>query len=192
MGAPLSKDKNVVDWPAMRSAFIESDEKPTYAELSESFRVPLSTVCSTAADEGWVLQRSRYLEKVALACGATEAIIDLAKGNREVASTFINFALVGVKRLTKVVESIEEGTKARAESDIIQNCAFAAANFAKSLKELGITVIPKELADGLGSGSGSRDFLKSALQQINVSVNVAQGKAEPAKETPKADVELPE
>lgn len=176
-----TKDSKTNVWREIRSAYIERPQKPTYAELAEEFRVPANTLGVYAADEGWVLLRSQHLESVALACNAQEGMIELAKGNREVAATFINFALVGVKRLTRVIESIEEGTKPRAESDIIQNCAFAASNFAKSLKEIGVIVIPRSLADGLeAKGDAGKDFLKGALQQINITVQAAQNGTAPA------------
>ncbi len=187
MASIAQRDISFKDWPSIRKAFIEADDKPTYAELAERFRVSLSTIQSTASDEGWVFQRARRIEQVAVQIGATENLIELAKGNREVTATFINLALVGVKRLTRVIESIPEDTKPRAEIGFVQDASFAAANFAKSLREIGVMCVPKELSESLGKGDAGKDFLRGALQQINITVQAAQAGSVPAVPVASAD-----
>lgn len=188
------KDKRVIDWRPIRCAYIERQDKPTYQELSEEFHVALSSVCNTAADEGWVLQRTKFFQSVAVQGDVTQGLIELARERSETGSTLTNLMLVSLKEMTAVVSSFPPDMKPRARADIITSGSFAAMNFARALKDAGLASVPKELTDELTKGehsSEAKNFLKQALQQINVSVQVQAPQAQPLAKKAEPVTELP-
>ena len=63
-------------------------------------------------------------------------------------------------------------------SQVLNTAAFALANLAKGLKDAGVVGLPRALMDSLESkapkGPEGKDWLKHAMQQINVTVQLAR------------------
>lgn len=173
-------DVKATIWPAIRRAFIEREQKPTQVELAEEFRVNVNTLANIAAEEGWTLQRARFFDSQLVRSDVTQALVEIARDRRETSTAVANSALVGVRRITYFVEKIPDTTAPKAALDLLNTASFATANFAKSLKDAGLVEIPKALSDQLGKGDNSKDFLRGALQQINITVQAAQKGAAPS------------
>lgn len=115
------------------------------------------------------------MDSMSVKADVSAGLIELARDRKETSGAIANAVLVGVRRVTMFMELIDEKTKPRAAIDMLSAASFAVANFAKSLQSAGLVDVPKELADTLGKGgSGGKEALKAALNQINISVSLAQ------------------
>lgn len=189
MANTLQRDSISKDWPQIRSAYIDADEKPTYTELADRFRLSLQAISNRAADEGWAMARARRLEQAEKKAEVSEALIELATERRETSSAIANAVLIGVRKLTVFLEAMPDDTKPKAGFDQVNTCFFGLANAAKALKDAGLVELPRSLVDGINSkGDAGKEFLKGALQQINITVQAAQsGAGSAVVDTPSKD-----
>ena len=186
----MSIDKVFRDWSAVRNAFLDEPERPTYPELAARFGIPLGSLSVVAADQGWALLRAQKLQRALADCDAAGALVAAAKGERLVTDRFRELAVIIIAAL--IVESGQLPEKQRGKLNALQTMSFTALNIGQALKAVGIIGLPKELRDGLKAGEdGNPDGFRGALANLNVmiqaagGVTVSSGKA--FETTPKAD-----
>ncbi len=180
MASLAQRDTSSKAWPEIRSAYIDSDEKPAFTELADRFHLSFQAISARAADEGWAMARARRLEAAERKAEVSEALIELATERRETSAAIANAVLIGVRKLTVFLEALPPDIKPKAGFDQVNTCFFGLANAAKALKDAGLVELPRSLVDGINSkGDAGRDFLKGALQQINITVQNAQAASAP-------------
>ena len=176
----LVTSKRVIDWEPIRKTFVESPDRPTYAELGAEFSIPLSTICNAAAEEGWSLLRAQRLERALQSSEAAGTLLAVAKSETVLTSRLREFAAVVLQVLT--VELAKLPDKQGPKLNAVQTATFAILNVCNSLKAAGVFGLPKELRERLAGEPGG-DNWKGALRDLNVMLKVDVGGSAPAKVT---------
>lgn len=171
--------KRSVDWSPIRKAFIERQDRPTYAELADEFGIPLPRVAEAGLDEGWPMLRARHSASLIERSGAHDMLLQAAAAQRAVTDRLSSLTLQTISQLQSVVDDPHLGELAPStRSQVLNTAAFALANLAKGLKDAGVVGLPRALMDSLESkapkGPEGKDWLKHAMQQINVTVQLAR------------------
>jgi hypothetical protein len=166
----------LVDWQPLRDAYVKRSPRPTYAELSTEFGVPLGTIGACASEEAWTSLRAQYLEARLQEADAASILLEAIKIDRTLIRAVADLALVAFMGIKKEVERLEEKVRAPATNlEALNTAGFAAANFTRALKDCGIIGLPKGMA-GEGKEDNGR-WNPQMLQQINVNVGEIIAKA---------------
>jgi len=181
---PSALPARIREWQPVRDAFIKRSPRPTYAELSSEFSIPVGTIGVCASEEAWTALRSAYLDRQLEEADAKSALLAAVAGDRTVSRKFLNLAIVALDKLTQTVERLEDGKSASTNAQTVNTCMFAAANLAKALHEVGIVGISKTLNQVGKEDNGRWD--PKLLTQINVTVQNLQDKK---AETPINDLQ---
>ncbi len=157
-----------VDWQPLRDAFIKRSPRPTYADLSEEFSVPLGTISVCASEEAWTSLRAQFLEAKLREADASSILLEAIKIDRTLIRAVSDLALVAFQAIKREVERLNEKTRAPGSNlGSLNTAGFAAANFTRALKDCGIIGLPK----GIGEGKEANgQWNPQMLQQINVTV----------------------
>ncbi len=165
-----------VEWQPLRDAFVQRSPRPTYAELSAEFNVPLSTVGQCANEEAWASMRAQHLEAQLRAADASTVLLEAIKIDRTLIRTLADLALVALQKLKHEVERLTDEKAPSTNVEVLNTCSFAAANFTRALKDVGIVGLPKGMT-AEGKEANGR-WNPEMLQQINVTVqNLQAGQA---------------
>ena len=172
MANPLVTQR-VTDWDPVRKAFIESDERPTYAELSTRFSVPLSSLATVAADQGWVAMRARRVESLLSAGDAGAVIARAAAGETLLTEHFRDSVLVILIKLREELAGLADVKSRRARLNSLQTASFAVLNCSSAIKAVGIVGLPKQLRDGLDreDETNPAGWRQGILASINLTLN---------------------
>lgn len=176
--------KRNIDWVPVREHFLTAPERPTWSELETQFGIPAGRLQQTASDEGWVILRAKKTAALLERSGAHELLLAAAMQQQIITDKFCGVALSTVEGLEKVLAEIdtekEDGKTlaASTRSGILNTVSFALTNLARALKESGVVGLPRALMNELEAkmpkGEEGKDFLRTALQQINLTVNLAR------------------
>ena len=175
----MAKGQLGVPWGEIRTAFVERSDRPTYTDLSGEFSVPLERISKVANDEGWPMLRARHSAALVERSGAHDMLLQAAAAQRAVTDRLSSLTLQTISQLQSVVDDPHLGELAPStRSQVLNTAAFALANLAKGLKDAGVVGLPRALMDSLESkapkGPEGKDWLKHAMQQINVTVQLAR------------------
>lgn len=181
------------DWVPIRERFINAPERPTWGELETEFGTSSDKIRVAASDEGWAMLRAKRTAALVERSGAHQMLLAAAENQKVITDRFCSISVGTVEALEKVLTEIdgdvlEEGaTKPRklaasTRAGILNNVSFALLNLANALKSSGVVGLPRALMNEIEAktpkGEAGKDFLKTALQQINLTVNLArEGKA---------------
>lgn len=165
------------DWPPIRAAFMERTPAPTWKELSAEFAVPLATVQQVASTEGWSIARLSRASAALERANAAEKLAEAAALQHGLASRVSDVALQTLDALGKTLSDLADKDLAPStRAGVVQQVSFSIGNVANALKSLGVVGLPKALMDTLTDGKGKADpqTLQAALNQINVTVQLAR------------------
>ena len=171
MPIPRNPSK-IVDWQAMRAAYMQRCPVPTYTELAEEWGVSSAIVARTANDQQWAISRKRAQDEALQAVNAGSVIMEAISADKETVEQLRRSAistLIAVEQAGQHLLSVLADPKnLRKGLDMANTASFTLSNIANALKTVGVVGIPKALSDAGKSGNGQWD--KGLLQQINVTV----------------------
>lgn len=166
-----------VDWQPLRDAFVKRSPRPTYAELSAEFSVPVGTIGVCASEEAWNSLRAQHLENKLREADASDILLEAIKIDRTLIRAVADLALVAFTAIKQQVDRLNDKERAPAGNlDALNTAGFATANFTRALKDCGVIGLPK------GMGEGKEDngrWDPKMLSQLNVTVQNIVG--QPAK-----------
>jgi hypothetical protein len=183
------KTPTVRDWSAVRKTFVESEQRPSYAELSERFSIPISTIGNVAADQGWVVMRAKYLESVQLTSDAAQLITAAAKEDGGISNRFRGVVLTILQLLEEELAGFREIKSQATRFHRLQDASFISQNCGNALKAVGLGSLPKGLTDRMAEREGSNPA--GWKQGIMVTVNnlLAPSARDDGKQLTKAPAE---
>lgn len=164
-----------VEWQPLRDAFIQRSPRPTYAELSAEFNVPISTVGQCANEEAWASMRAQYLETRLKEADASAILLEAIKIDRSLIRAVSDLALVALNRVKHEIERLTDERAPSTNVEALNTAGFAAANFTRALKDCGVIGLPKGMA-AEGKEDNGR-WNPQMLSQINVTVQNLQAAA---------------
>ena len=159
----------IVDWPAVRRAFIESPERQTYGDLGAQFNVSEDRIKRAAAEEGWASLRAAYLESQLRHGDAALALLKAAKMDSTVMSTFTDVTLETLRKLQSVVDQVDSKKSVNTRANTLNTVSFAMNNLANALHRVGVVGIPKAIKDAAGEANGR--WNPQMLAALNVTVS---------------------
>ena len=174
--------QKVRDWDSIRKAYVEAEERPTYAELSERFSAPLSTICNAAADQGCVMMRAARIQAELARAEIGQVLISAAKDESVITSHLRSVVLVTLKDSLADLEAIRTSGKPSSRVGLRNTISFTVANLTQALKNMGVGALPKEIRERL-AGEPSGDNWKGAMRDLNVMLKVDVGGSGPTKVT---------
>jgi hypothetical protein len=187
------------DWPTIRTAYVSESPRPSYAELSDRFGVPLGTLTRVSSDEGWPDLRAKRLELAVSQSDSLEVIQRAGKMDTAVSDMGKDVALAALAGLLRTMEMIEadKELKPRARVDMLNTVSFALQNTANACHRLGIIGLPEALkraANGGPDGNGNGQWSPQMLASLNVTINGMQTEkptrhVERAESMPTSDLE---
>ncbi len=167
----------------VRDAFVSRQPKPTYAELSAEFEIPLGTIGSMAADEGWVSLRASALERKAKESDALAVVLEAVKIDRTIVAAIGDVILIATRKISEALDGIPVTHASSTKAEIVNTCTFAIKNLTDAARNVGLTGLSKTLKDAGDLGNGR--WNPEMLQQINVTVqNLQAGQAKEATVAP--------
>ncbi len=172
-------------WEPVREHFLTAPERPTWNELETQFGIPADRIRAAAGDEGWVVLRAKKTAALVERSGVHEMLLDAARHQQLITDKFCGVALGTVEQLEKILSDLdgtdgETGKKlaVTTRSNTLNTVSFALLNLANALKNSGVVGLPRALMNQIESkmpaGEEGKEFLKTALQQINLTVNLAR------------------
>jgi hypothetical protein len=178
------KNENLVrhNWPAVRDAYVNESPKPTYADLSVRFNVPVGTISRVCSDEAWPDLRAARLAVVSQTSGTLELIATAAKNESAASSLAFEAATAALGSIVGALRDLESQSdlKPRARLDMLQTATFALLNAANACDRFGIIGLPKALkraAQDSGDTPRNQDWSPKLLAQLNVTVQTLQAAA---------------
>jgi hypothetical protein len=177
----LPRDASEVE--KLRNAFISRPVRPTYAELSSEFDVPLSTIGTWSSQEGWIAMRSAHWERKSLEGDALALVHEAAtRVNRPVIVALTNAILLIVQEVTACAQSVDPAVQKSptTRAQILNTCSFAINNIASACKSIGIVGLQKELKELGATREGG--WTPALQQQINLTIQNAVAAPASAKE----------
>lgn len=183
--------KRLHDWGPVKTAYLERSPRPTWKSLAEEFGFAEKTLTAVANDEGWALLRARRSEALVERSGAHDMLLAAAGNQKAITDKLTNSALIIVQGLDNALDEMDEKLAASTRVGLLNTAAFAVSNIARALKEAGVVGLPKALMDELSEkapkGPEGKEYLRSALHQINITVQAARD----GKPIPEVVVEEP-
>lgn len=164
-----------VDWAAMRRAFVERPDRPTYEELTREFGCTLDRVRKAASDEGWPTLRAQFLDQQLVQGDAAIALLKAAKVDTLVVNRFSSTALEVLTQLDHVVQTINQKGAAASRASVLNTVTFALNNLASAMHRVGCVGLPKALKDQADLGNGR--WNPQMLSALNVTVQNIVGAA---------------
>jgi hypothetical protein len=182
----MAAPSRLVDWQPLRDAFVTRSPRPTFTDLSAEFSVPITSISNCANEEAWISMRAQHLESQLKAADAAGVLLEAIKIDRTLIRTVSDLALIALQRLKHEIERLTDEKAPSTNVEVLNTCSFAAANFTRALKDVGIVGLPKGMA-GQGKEDNGR-WNPEMLGQINISVQnlvsqQAAAKPEPATVT---------
>lgn len=168
-----------VEWQPLRDAFVQRSPRPTYAELSTEFSVPISTIGQCASEEAWTSMRAQYLETKLKEADASAVLLEAIKIDRTLIRAISDLALVALNRVKHEIERLTDDKATSTNVEVLNTASFCATNFARALKDCGVIGLPKGMAADGKEANGR--WNPEMLQQINVTVqNLTESAAKAA------------
>lgn len=169
--APHRRKAEIVDWIAVRRAFIERPERPTLGELAAEFGVNPNRLERACRDDGWATMRATFAEERLKQSDAAMALLNAAKREGAVTRAFTDAALEVCSQVHTVVQDLSKKKVAEAtRANTLNSCAFTLSNLANALARVGVVGLPKALKDSAGVDSGNGRWNPAMLQALNVTV----------------------
>lgn len=173
---PTVKDQ----WKPVREVFLSREDRPSFSELAAEFGIEEKRIERAATDQGWVILRAKKSAELLERTDAHEKILMAAALQTAVTDRFSVMAILTLEGLGKSLADLEKDTERApaGRTNILNTVSFTLANLARGLKDAGIMGIPRALAeslkDGAPKGAEGEEYLKRALHQINLTVNLAR------------------
>lgn len=173
------------DYTLVREAFISRPGKVSFADLAEEFAIPSHAIAQCAADESWALLRTRRTAALIERSGAHEMLLAAAATQKAITDKFSSISLSTVEALESCLQELNTTDAggnyklaASTRTSILNTMSFALGNLARALKESGVVGLPRALMDQIEEkipkGVEGKEQLSRALQQINLTVNLAR------------------
>lgn len=167
------------DWPAIRKAFIDASERPSFAELAAQFKCSEDRIRKAAQEEGWATLRAAHLEAQLKNGDAAMALLRAAKMDTAVVSAVTNVSLNVIQKLEEIIAQLESKKSVNTRANTLNTVTFALGNVTKALKEVGVVGIPKALKQAGLEGSNGQ-WSASMVSALNVTVqNIVGQQASP-------------
>lgn len=174
--APHRRKAEIIDWNAVRRAFIERPERPTLGELAAEFGVNPNRLERACRDDGWATMRATFAEERLKQSDAAMALLNAAKREGAVTRAFTDAALEVCAQVHTVVQDLSKKKMAEAtRANTLNSCAFTLSNLANALARVGVVGLPKALKDSAGVDSGNGKWNPAMLQALNVTVQNIMG-----------------
>ena len=165
----VAKPSRIVE---ARAAYVERLERPTYAELSTEFTIPMGTLSVTSANEGWPVMRASFMEAQLAKADASGIILRAIKADRTILERASSVALLALEKLAVCIESVSPENAAGTQASALNTASFAFKNVLDGLKSAGLIGISKTLNDS--GKDGNNQWNPATLNQINVTVQGLQ------------------
>jgi hypothetical protein len=180
------------DWPAIRKAFIDASERPSFSELAAQFKCTEDRIRKAAQEEGWATLRAAHLENQLKNGDAAMALLRAAKMDTTVVAAVTNVSLNVIQKLEEIIAQLESKKSVNTRANTLNTVTFALGNVTKALKEVGVVGIPKALKQAGMEGSNGQ-WSASMVSALNVTVQniVGQQAAPMAKPAPLAAISAP-
>lgn len=186
--APHRRKAEIVDWIAVRRAFIERPERPTLGELAAEFGVNPNRLERACRDDGWATMRATFAEDRLKQSDAAMALLNAAKREGAVTRAFTDAALEVCSQVHTVVQDLSKKKVAEAtRANTLNSCAFTLSNLANALARVGVVGLPKALKDSAGVDSGNGRWNPAMLQALNVTVQNIMSSAPATAPAPPPD-----
>lgn len=174
--APHRRKAEIIDWTAVRRAFIERPERPTLGELAAEFGVNPNRLERACRDDGWATMRATFAEDRLKQSDAAMALLNAAKREGAVTRAFTDAALEVCAQVHATVQDLSKKKMAEAtRANTLNSCAFTLSNLANALARVGVVGLPKALKDSAGVDSGNGRWNPAMLQALNVTVQNIMG-----------------
>lgn len=174
--APHRRKAEIIDWNAVRRAFIERPERPTLGELAAEFGVNPNRLERACRDDGWATMRATFAEERLKQSDAAMALLNAAKREGAVTRAFTDAALEVCAQVHATVQDLSKKKMAEAtRANTLNSCAFTLSNLANALARVGVVGLPKALKDSAGVDSGNGRWNPAMLQALNVTVQNIMG-----------------
>lgn len=171
----------------LRRMFCESDERPSFAELSEKTGIGIRTIHHRASVDGWLEQRAAHMDRKHLAARAEGLVAEAAsRVNQPLIDNFASAALALLERVTLEMLRLTDETKPSSNVQVLSSASFVLLNTANACKALGLVGLPKALAD-VGKEANGR-WNPQMLSQLNVTIQNMTEKAKAAATDVAADL----
>lgn len=163
-----------VEWTPIKEAYIKESPRPTYAELSARFGVPVSTISGCSRDENWMELREANQDATLAKSDAKEVIEKALRSEGPLVRQARDVVRKLLTSLDLILDAViaDQEAKPSTRANVANTVGFALANGAKMMSELGLVSLQKNLdkAKRAGAENGS-GWENGMMQQISVTVN---------------------
>jgi hypothetical protein len=146
--------------------------------LAAEFLVPAGRLQVRSSEEGWPLLRAQYFESQLIKSDAAQIIVEAVKADRVVSEAIRSVVLVLLKGSIADIQLIEDDAemKPARRIELRNTVSFMVLNLGNALKSIGLTGMPKEIADRMKADG--TDWRKGvAIQVINNLVSAPADKS---------------
>lgn len=167
-----------VDWAALRDAFINRPERPTFIELATEYGIDENRLRKASSDEGWPALRAARLDAALRSSDAVTSLLDAARTEGTVQRAVSNIALELIAQLHEVMQAAAKAPKAEnTRANTLNTVSFALRNLTGALKEVGIVGLPRALKNAPGMADEQGRWNPQMLAALNVTVQTIVGGA---------------